>query len=354
MANYLVLRLSESLLWREYLNRLPIEQQDIYFTPEYYQLYEQNGEGETICFIFEHEGNFALYPFLKNEINVLGFDLDKKYYDIQGAYGYNGVVSTTNECHFVEEFYKSFNTYCRNAGIVAEFTRFHALIGNQDFSKKYIDVIFDRKTVCIDLSINYEDIFSKFQTTTRKQVKRAINRYKIEVRSTENDLSLLDTFLNIYHSTMDRVASIPYLYFNGEYVKQLIEKTPNVCLVAYYENKPIAVIIAFYNQHYIHGHLGGALIDYLPMSPYSLLYSEMIRYGQKKGCRYLHVGGGATSNPDDSLLKYKLNFSNTTLDFYIGKKIHNKKIYDLIVDKWETKFPEKREVYKNLLLKYRF
>jgi len=104
----------------------------------------------------------------------------------------------------------------------------------------------------------------------------------------------------------------------------------------------------------LHGHLGGALLEYLPMSPYSLLYSEMIRFGQSKRCRFLHIGGGASSNPEDSLLKYKMHFSDTTLDFYIGKKVYNKEIYDLIISQWEQKYPEKKEMYKNFLLKYRY
>ena len=32
---------------------LPIDQQEIYFTPEYYELYENNGEGKAICFVYK-------------------------------------------------------------------------------------------------------------------------------------------------------------------------------------------------------------------------------------------------------------------------------------------------------------
>jgi lipid II:glycine glycyltransferase (peptidoglycan interpeptide bridge formation enzyme) len=354
MANISIVSTSDFSQWHKYLQRLPIEQQDIYFMPEYYKLYEENGEGKAICFIFERNGEIALYPFLINEINKLGYDLNKKYYDIQGSYGYNGVISSTTNNEFVEDFYNNFEEYCKQNNIVAEFTRFHPLINNYEFSLRHLDIIFDRKTVYIDLYQNYDIIFKKFQKTTRKQIKRAINRYNIEVRYFENDLNQLDTFINIYYSTMDRVKSIQYLYFNKEFIKQLIEKTQNVIFVAYFENKPIGVIIAFYNKTYMHGHLGGALLEYLPMYPYSLLYTEMIKFGQTKGCRFLHVGGGATTNPEDSLLKYKMNFSDTTLDFYIGKKVYKKEIYDLIIKQWEQKYPEKKEMYKNFLLKYRY
>lgn len=354
MANISILHISDSLQWNKYIKQLPLEQQDIYFLPEYYQLYEENGEGKATCFVFEKNGDLALYPFLLNEINSLGYNLGKRFYDIQGSYGYNGVISTTNNGQFIDEFYKKFFEYSSENNIVAEFTRFHPLLNNHKFSDKHLNVVFDRKTVFVDLTKSYETIFKNFQTSTRKQIKRATSRYGIEVKYFENDLSQIDTFINIYYSTMDRVESVQYLYFNKEFIKQLIKKTQNVCFVAYFENKPIGVIIAFYNQNYMHGHLGGALLEYLPMSPYSLLYSEMIKFGQSKGCRFLHVGGGATTNPDDSLLKYKMNFSDTTLNFYIGKKIYNKEIYDLIVSQWEINHPEKKETYKNFLLKYRY
>jgi len=42
------------------------------------------------------------------------------------------------------------------------------------------------------------------------------------------------------------------------------------------------------------------------------------------------------------------------LPFYIGKKIHNKIIYDEVVRQWEEKYPGKILKYKNHLLKYRF
>jgi lipid II:glycine glycyltransferase (peptidoglycan interpeptide bridge formation enzyme) len=340
--------------WNGYHQKLPLEIQDIYFTPEYYKLYEEFGDGKAKCFVYEMDGDFALYPFLINSINHLGYDLDKEYYDIQGAYGYNGVVATSNDSLFIETFYKEFEEYCNMENIVCEFTRFHPLINNISFSKKHLQVVFDRKTIYIDLKNNYDSLFKKFQTTTRKQIKRAIIRYKIEIKVYENDINQLDIFYNIYNETMDRVQSIPYLYFNRRYFKSLIENTKNVCFVAYYEGKPIASILAFYNQYFIHGHLGGSLNEYLFMSPYSLIYSEIIKFGQKKGCHFFHVGGGATSKDKDPLLQFKLNFSNTTLDFYIGKKIHNDEIYYNVVKQWENRFPEKVEKFGNMALKYRY
>ena len=85
--SYKILTLGEKEEWAKSLEKLPIDQQDIYYTPEYYALYEKNGDGQAICFVFEKDKDIALYPFLINSVNDLGYELDDEYFDIQGAYG---------------------------------------------------------------------------------------------------------------------------------------------------------------------------------------------------------------------------------------------------------------------------
>jgi hypothetical protein len=99
-----ILDLSQKKEWKKYLELLPISQQDIYFTPEYYELYEKNGDGKAQCFIFEDNGNIALYLFFINSVNELGYKLNNEYYDIQGAYGYNGVISSSYNIEFRRKF----------------------------------------------------------------------------------------------------------------------------------------------------------------------------------------------------------------------------------------------------------
>jgi hypothetical protein len=353
-SGYKIFDLKDAKHWSNLLSTLPLEQQDIYFTPEYYRLYENYGDGKALCFVYEKNGDIALYPFLINSVNDLGYDLDNQYYDIQGAYGYNGIVSSSYTDDFVFSFYQAFNDFVLSNNIIAEFIRFHPIIKNDKFSHKYLDVLFDRMTVYIDLKEDYSKIFNQFQSTTRKQIRRATNRYSVKVEVLEKKIDIIETFMRIYHHSLKRIKSDDYLYFNDAYIEDLILTTPSVCFCAFVEDRPIASIIAFYNDFYIHGHLGGALTEFLSMSPYSFLYSEMIKFGQKKGCKILHVGGGATNKPSDSLLKFKLNFSRNKINFFIGKKVHNQITYRNVVQNWEGKYPEKKVKFGNFLLKYRY
>ena len=354
MADSVILTLNESEKWNTLIQELPVDQQDIYFTPGYYSLYENLGDGKAQCFVFEKDGHLALYPFLINSINALGYHLDETYFDIQGAYGYNGVAASSFHPAFIVEFYKTFNEWCMQNNIVAEFTRFHPLLNNHLFSDQYFQIIFDRKTILVDLHQDYNEILKNYQRTTRKQINRATKRYNLRIEQHINDPDCVDIFYPIYRETMDRTTADKYLYFDRAYFRQLLSTTQSACFVVMDGEESIASIIAFYNEYYLHGHLGGALTKNLEMSPTSFLYDHLIKFGIEKSCSYFHVGGGRTTTPDDALLNFKTNFSNQASDFFIGKKVHNPIIYNKVVEQWENANPEKTEKYKHHLLKYRY
>ena len=151
-----------------------------------------------------------------NSINNLGYSLDNEYYDIQGAYGYNGIISSCQNESFINEFYSRFNKYCLENNIVTEFTRFNPILNNYQLSKKYMSVSFNRQTVFVDLTKDISHILSQFSSSTKRSIRKAeknnlyctVNGYK----PTEEE-----TFKKLYHSTMSRVGASPYLFFSEEY-----------------------------------------------------------------------------------------------------------------------------------------
>ncbi len=350
--SFKILTLNDSEEWNSQLAKLPPEQQDIYYTPEYYSLYENYGDGKAMCFVFEKDGNIALYAFLINSVNSLGYDLDKEYYDIQGAYGYNGVVSSSYEPNFIKEFYSEFNSFCSQKNIIAEFSRFHPLIKNHLFSINYSNLIFDRNTIYVDLYNSYEELYANYQRTTRKQIRRAKEKYNITTQRLGQEFTT--ELYKLYKEAMQNVNAIDYLFFDEEYFKNLLELKNCDCFVAIMDGKVISAITTLKYNKYLHGHLGGTLHNYQKLSPFSLLYDEIIKYGKEQGCDYIHVGGGATPKEDDPVLQYKKHFSDKMGEFHIGKKVHNSDVYNKVVSLWENKYPEKAEKYKNHLLKYRY
>ena len=115
----MILTLENAAKWRSILDSFDDNIRDIYYSPEYYELYEQMGDGKAHCFVFKNSQGLAMYPFLMNSVNDLGYHLDGSYFDIQGAYGYNGVLSSSNEKPFLDAFYDEFTCWCQENGIIA-------------------------------------------------------------------------------------------------------------------------------------------------------------------------------------------------------------------------------------------
>jgi hypothetical protein len=341
--------------WDNYLNRFPLNIQDLYYSYKYYKIYEINGDGVAECFFYEENGDIAMYPFLKNSINKLGFSLDDEYFDIQGAYGYNGVISTTNDTSFIDNFYASFSNYCNDNNIIAEFTRFHPNLNNQFFSQKWMNVFFDRNTVSLNLLPKKEQIWTDYYSSKNRNMIRKALKNNVEI-FTSNDRNDYILFYSIYKQTMRNVNADSYLYFNEEYFINFINFLPenHELILAKYNNQIVGGMILLFHEDYAHYHLSARMSEYGNLALNNLFLDYSINLAKEKKCKIFHFGGGTSSEQNDSLLKFKLNFSKSKSDFYIGKKIHNESIYKQVIDVWESNNPEKKDYYKNILLKYRF
>lgn len=349
--DYKIFNLSKRREWKKYLEKLPREKQDVYFFPEYYELYEKNGDGEAFCFVFEDGKNLALYPFLRNKVNDLGFYLEDNFFDIQGTYGYNGVISSTYDEKFIKDFFNVFDNFCEDGKIIAEFTRFHPIIENNKFSEKYMEVYRNRKTVFLNLNQKENEIFENFPSPCKRAIAKA-NKSGVTIKIQTNEFDD-EKFIELYEVTMNRVKAKKYLYFNRNYFRRIFKMKNVVLFLAIYKEETIALTLCFYSRNYFHYHLGASMPEFLHLRPNNILFFEMIKYAKNLGCEYIHFGGGNTDKENDSLFRFKSNFSKTYREFYIGTKLHHKKIYYEIVKQWEKRFPKKKDIYKNLFLKYR-
>ena len=191
-----ILSLKDTRKWENYFNQLPVKQQDIYFHPKYYKVYKEYRDGDPMCFIYLSDGELALYPFLRNPINSDDFSLNDEYFDIQGAYGYNGVVSSSYESTFVNGFHQAFSEFCNKENIIAEFTRFHPLLENHLFSNKHLTVIKDRKTVWLELKADKETRWKdSYSGNNRNMIRKAL---KNEIRVKKLRKNLIIRFFMIF------------------------------------------------------------------------------------------------------------------------------------------------------------
>lgn len=347
-----LLTLNNAFKWNDYLRLIPLYCQDVYFTPQYYSLYQNYGDGDALCFVYEKDGNIALYPFLKNPITPLGYVLDKEYYDIQGAYGYNGLIASTNDVGFITGFWKEFDAWCQKNDIVAEFMRFHPLLNNQKLASPKMKTFFSRHTVALDLSLSLEEIWTQqFSSKNRNMIRKAEKEGVTIVES--NDY---ETFRKLYDSTMTNLNAESYYFFPQSYYDEYKAsfKDNSFLYFAMIDGKVIAAGSMFMFCHdYAHYHLSARDREYSKYAANNLILWNGIQKAKERGCRWFHFGGGTTGEEKDSLLLFKQNFSKTKTEFWIGKKVHNKMIYDQVVSQWKEKYPESYEAHKVMLLGYR-
>jgi hypothetical protein len=351
-ATFKIIYLKDKEEWQEKYSLLPIGQQDIYYTPEYYALYENNGDGQACCFVFEQDNDIALYPFLKNSINDLGYDLDKEYYDIQGAYGYNGVIASSYNNCFIALFQRAFDEYINKSFIIAEFTRFNPVLNNHIFSQ-YLTLQHDQDNILVDL--NLRDLEKEsYEYTTLKNVRKAIrNNLKcICLKENEIDITHLNAFIEIYYSTIGRNKAETFYYFPDSFFISLIKTLSKNCTLYFVEHngEKIATELVLFGNEIAYSFLGGTLSENYELRPNDYLKDYIIKDLKCKGLKTFCLGGGSKG-----VFNYKKKFAkHGIIPFFIGGKIHNKRIYESVINQWSSKSPEKVSQYSKYFLKYRY
>lgn len=311
---------------------------DIYFQDEYGKLYEKSDCGNAEIFLFTCPHGRVKHQFIKREIPYQIRKSEKKWYDIITPYGYGGPLVT--ECKLGEKeklisgFEQAFSKYCLEQNIVSEFVRFHPVANNaSDFDSMY-HPIWDRNTLGTNLR-DYEDpVQSEFSKRCRKNIRQAINKgVTYQIKYQPEDLS---SFQEVYYATMKRNEASDYYYFDEAYFTDMLRYFGKQLLLieAIYEKKVIAAGLYFLSNKTIHIHLSGTLQEYLFLSPAYILRYALTIWGKQHGYELIHHGGGRSNKEDDALFMFKQQFAmNTKLDFYIGKKIWNKEVYNEICEK---------------------
>lgn len=305
---------------------------DIYFTSAWGDVNRFIEDGKPQTFTYESEDGKIINQYIIRKIPML---IDgKQYYDIASPYGYGGpyIESCTNKERLLADYEYDFGKYCFDNDIVSEFVRFHPIIGNGVDFKEVYNTECIRKTVGTSL-LSDNPFETEFSRSARKYVRRAL-KAGVEWKVIESPKNV-DSFIEIYYSTMERDKATDFYYFPREYFSRCLELFgDNIILVeAIYENKIIAAGFYICSGDTIHAHLSGTLKEYLDISPaYVIKYATAV-WGKEHGYKLVHYGGGTTNSPEDKLFLFKCKFTeNTLFDFYIGRKIWNSEVYNKLVD----------------------
>ena len=86
----------EKKLWNKFLNLIPNSKKDIYYYPDYVNLYK-NKTCVPLCYIYKSKDNIFFYPLILRKI------AKTNYFDTITPYGYGGPIIKTYDKKFILE-----------------------------------------------------------------------------------------------------------------------------------------------------------------------------------------------------------------------------------------------------------
>ncbi|HLW09270.1 MAG TPA: GNAT family N-acetyltransferase [Fermentimonas sp.] len=344
--------------WQKLYEDLSPKIKSPFFSPDYYSSYQYVERTEVECF-WRHQDdhNYLFYPYLIKKINNLGYDLEDDYFDIQGAYGYNGPIGVVGDENFLREYNNSLKEYLEEKRVVTEFVRYCPIIGNRKYHQytEQIDVL---DNVFIDLKIGLKDIWDKsFKGTVRTVLRRSrdFNFETTILKGYEVDQATMEKCHHIYASTMTRRNADIFYFFDKKFFENLFKEMQEKVLltITKYKGYPITFEIVLLDGLIAYSYLNGTLKEYYNLNANTYQRYEMIKFLIDQGYSIYSLGGGTSRG--DRLYSFKKSFSRDCDNpFYIGTYVHNRSIYEQIVKQWQEKYPALVDKYENRVQCYRY
>ncbi|MDE2060235.1 MAG: GNAT family N-acetyltransferase [candidate division NC10 bacterium] len=352
MATEILDAFDDAARWHSVLSHLPAQCRDIYFRPEYVRLHLFQPGSRALLFAYRQGMDTWAYPFVLHPISRVGEEvLKSNWFDIESAYGYGGPLSTTDARDFIERANLAFASWCDLRGVVSEFMRLHPLLMGQKWLSGG-EVTYDRETVSLDLNRLgvYESLLS---STTRNKLRRA-ERLGVRVAAYPASEGF-DRFRQLYLDTMKRIGADDYYHFSDAYFRglgQLVKET-GWLYVAALGHEWISAALFLKGQAWMHYHLSASSPDRRVPGATNLVLFTAAQVGRHEGLERLHLGGGRTADPDDSLLDFKKSMATDSHRFYISKRIRNPEAYTQLRELWAKRYPHLVAKYGTRLLCYR-
>lgn len=262
--------------------------------------------------------------------------------DIQSPYGYGGPLSTTKEKSFLKHANAEFERWCVQNNILAEFVALHPLVNYAGLYKGKL--IKNRMTVWIDLE---KDLFSQYQSRRRSYIRRNQDS-DLLVRKLERD-EALELFVDIYYQNMIDVNAEEFYFFSRRYLRGLFKENMFQCW-GVFENGVMLAGATFFispTSRMIEYHLGAKKDKFDKRRSMMFLIHSIASHFKEKGFSRFYLGGGRSTEDQDSLLFFKKGFSKELVDFYIGYRIFDNDKYN----KLKSNFHKKRGSGKVLFYK---
>jgi|SRR5688572_8063358 len=335
--------------WIRAWSSLPAERQSTYYHPDYVAAAARWESGEADCLRIDGDDGWMLYPFVRHAIP----GDSRGAFDVQTAYGYGGPL-------FVGEWdqpsranaLRDIGRHLAEAGAVAEFVRCHerwtdlVALHEAGYATPVV-----RTNVACDFSA--EAVPGSWASNVRRNLKRATSAgLGWRTGTTDQDL---DAFMKLYAMTANRLGMAASYQFDSAYFRTLFdmgERLTRLVLVESSNGIPVAAALVLCGGNIAHFHLGGSDFAHQSDRPNDLLYLAMVETARAAGCSSIAWGGGLSTDPADSLFRFKCGFGKIRTSAHIGCRVLNEPAYRSLIEDFERRNPDRAATCK-LFLRYR-
>lgn len=301
---------------------------DCYHTPKYHQVRMNKNEEPFIVHYTQGE-NQILIPFVKRRV------FDSEYFDLSSVHGYLGPASKIYPSSFnPSEFHSAFEQLMKDENVICVFSKLNPYLLYQDLVLEGMGTL-EQVGELVYLDLTTDPIIQR--QNYRKSVKNDVNKLRrlFNVRTADSKEDI-DTFIEIYAETMDRVSADSRFSLGRDYFYTLAKSENFKSRLLLVESKETGQVVAgsfsLITNGIIQGEHMGTRTEFLPMSPAKLLYDEIRLIGNDLKLKYLNYGGGP-GGKEGSLYIMKFGFSKDLIPVKIWKHIVNQEAYDHFSEK---------------------
>lgn len=271
-------------------------------------------------FIYQKHGEIYYHPFHMCNIRTT------PYFEIISAYGYGGPISSTSDVNFLTEAINEHKIWCNENNIIVETIRFHPLSKNWQFYHGEAKLL--RNTIYVDLQPS--NLLSTYIPTARWAIRKALKN-GVRFKAVDSDM-FLQIFPELYFSRMKEVNAKEFYFFNLDYFTSICRMENAFRALAIHKDEVIGASLFLLQNNVIEYHLSATTIIGKQLRAINFILHEAFLYAQSKKCKFAHLGGGITSDHNDPLFIFKLSFAGKLAEYRIGKYIHDKQIYEELID----------------------
>lgn len=323
--------------WRELISMLPPSARDLHFLPEYYEIYRKTYGFEPMLALVKDDHAAILQPFVIRTLQDPPFDLtNPPARDIANAYGYGGPLGIGEPADLLRlapRFGELFHRHLSDLGIASEFCSLHPFL--LDWQRPLVEAMglspsFEKSVAYLDAHSCGENLLATLGRGTRSKISRA-RRKGVQVQKVEMSQANLSAFEILYRSTMLRKGAAERWFFPDGYFSNCILELGAQRTSLFFATIDGRLASAYFLIHDFDSayyHFGASDEAFLDARPNDLMLVETAEWTMRSGFLRYHLGGGVSSSPDDTLMKFKSSVGKATAPLYTFFRVHDAPGYD--------------------------